>query len=314
MSSSALLIVQRKGLGALACAIFFELKAAVYRSVLGRRFMRRRVRDFEMLIDLEDAGISRTLLLFGQREEEHVVMLRYVLRPGMTVFDVGANIGYYVLIEHGLLGSSGHIVAIEPSPQNVDLLRRNVALNGVANITIIEMGVSSRAGRQPFHLSYQSNLNTFHPIGSVVKHLDNRIIDVEIDAIPAIARRVGRKPDLIRMDVEGHEVEIITGILPAIEAGEMAPMFLFETHLTRYTPEHDFEAPLRALFRCGYRARYVASSSEGGTVKVAKRGYTGGEPIETDMIERVIFEDVREDDFIDLVCREGGVRCALLSK
>jgi FkbM family methyltransferase len=313
VNSNIFLILRRKGLGALLTAIYFHFKAALYRS-LGRRFMRRRVRDFEMMIDLKDPGISRTLLLFGRREEEHVIMLREVLRPGMTVFDVGANIGYYVLIERSLVGSTGHIVAIEPSPQNVELLRRNVGLNGSSNVTIIQMGVSSRAGRQPFHLSHQSNLNTFHPIGSVVKHLDNRVIDVDIDTVPAIADRVGRIPDLIRMDVEGHEVEIINGILPAIQGGQMAPMFLFETHLTRYTPDHDFEPPLRALFNCGYRVRCVASSSEAGTAMITERGYRGGDPIETDMIERVIFEDIGQNDLIDLVCRKGGVRAVLLSK
>ena len=314
MLTNVSLILRRKGAGALSTALFYRVKGAFSRHVLGQRFVRRRVRDFDMLVDLDDRGISRTLLLFGRREEEHMVMLRPVLQPGMTVFDIGANIGYYVLIERGLVGPRGHIVAVEPSPQNVALLRRNLALNGCDNVTVLEMGVSGRAGRQPFHLSHLSNLNTFHPEGSAALHLSDRVIDVEIDTVPAIARRAGRKPDLVRMDVEGHEIEVIEGLLPAIEAGEMAPMILFETHLSRYSPDHDMGAPLRALFDAGYRVRLAASSSEEGTERLAERGYCGGDPIETDMVHRVVFEDLRSEDAIDIVCRTGGIRAVLLSK
>jgi len=314
MIQNAALIVRRKGIGALAAAGLFDVKGMLCRHILGRRFIRRRVRDFDMMLDLEDRGISRTLLLFGRREEEHVAILRRVLHEGMTVFDIGANIGYYALIESSLVGAGGCVLAIEPSPDNVKLLNRNLALNGCGNVQVLEMAVSDRGGRQSLHLSHQSNLNTFHPTGSALPHLSDRSVDVETDTVPAIARRVGIKPDLIRMDVEGHEVEVLRGLLPAIEAGEMAPMILFETHLSRYSPDHDLAAPLRALFAAGYRVPYLASTSEVGTTKIRERGYREGERLESDLIERVVFENVGADDAIDLICRAGGVRAVLLSR
>ncbi|MBZ0146388.1 MAG: FkbM family methyltransferase, partial [Pseudorhodoplanes sp.] len=303
-----------KGALALASAILAAGWGSFCRHVLGQRFVRKRVRSFEMMIDLDDRGISRTLLLFGRREEEHMLILRRFLRSGMTVFDIGANIGYYVLIERDLIGEAGHIVAIEPSPSNVELLRRNLELNAVTNVTLLEMGVSNRAGQQTFHLSHQSNLNTFHPIGSVVPHLNERVIEVEIESVPGMVRRVGRVPDLIRMDVEGHEVEIIEGLLPAIEAGKMAPMILFETHLSRYTAEHDLEPTLRRLLALGYKVRMAASSSEIGTQRVESYGYRGEPPFETDLMSRAIFENIATEDAIELICKQGGLRAVLLAR
>jgi len=124
----------------------------------------------------------------------------------------------------------------------------------------------------------------------------------------------GNPPDLIRMDVEGHEVEVIDGLLPAVEAGEMAPMILFETHLSRYGADHDMAATLQRAFDLGYRVRLAASSSASGTERVRRRGYRGGEPIRTDDVERVIFEEIGEPDALDLICREGGLRTVLLAR
>ena len=56
-----------------------------------------------------------------------------------------------------------------------------------------------------------------------------------------------RKLDLIRMDVEGHEVEVLNGLLPAIK-NLLQPMIIFETHLSRYNKEHDFEKNFKKLF------------------------------------------------------------------
>jgi FkbM family methyltransferase len=314
MNSNILLILRRKGIVALAGAFFFAIKGSVMR-LFGRRFIQRRVHDFRMWLDLNDAGISRTLLLFGCREEEHAVILRRVLAPGMTVFDIGANIGYYVLIERGLVGPAGRIVGIEPSSQNVALLRRNLALNNAhKDVAVFEMAISDQSGKRDLYMSQQSNLNTFHPTGSAAGYLDGRRAEVEIDTVPGIARRTGLKPDLIRMDVEGHEVEVLRGLIPAIRSGEMAPMVLFETHLSRYAANHDMEQDLKDLFELEYHVKFAASTSSNGTARVESFGYRGEAPIETDLHERVVFENIRNEDAIELICRKGGIRAVLLAK
>jgi hypothetical protein len=115
------------------------------------------------------------------------------------------------------------------------------------------------------------------------------------------------------MDVEGHEIEVLSGLLPAIERGETSPMVIFETHLSRYTAEHAMEPVLRRLFAKGYRVALAGSSSQRGTGLIEAMGYKGSPPIRTDDVERVIFENIGNDNAIDLICRTGGIRTVLLS-
>lgn len=288
------------------------LRAKVHRRVLSRRFIQKRIHGSRVLLDLEDSGISRSLILFGTREVDHKIILERVLRPGMAVLDIGANIGYYVLMELRLIGPQGRLVAVEPSPENVALLRRNLALNGQGDVPVVEAAVSDRSGEKLFHLSLQSNLNTFHAEGSGAAHLSGESINVRTVTVPELVAEHGI-PDLVRMDVEGHEVEIIGGMLDAIQNEGMAPMILFETHLSRYSGTHDMGAVLHAIFKAGYSTRYLASSYQRGTRIISERGYRGSAPIATDGVKRVIFENISDDDAVDFICGVGGARTILLA-
>jgi FkbM family methyltransferase len=312
MLHSAYITLRDRGAGVLASAVWHLARGNLNQHVLGNRFVERQVHNYRMLIDLEDRGISRSLLLFGTREVDHKIILERVVKPGMTIFDIGANIGYYVLMELGLIGDDGRLVAIEPSPANVVLLNRNLTLNNYRDIPVIESAVSDEPGNKLFHLSHESNLNTFHDIGSGVDHLSGEQINVRTVTVPELATKYGA-PDLIRMDVEGHEVEVIGGMLDAIQNGAMAPMILFETHLSRYSDDHDMAAVLTALYAAGYTTRYLASSYQRGTAIIEERGYDGSDPIPTDGVERKIFENVADNDAIDFICNTGGARTVLLA-
>jgi FkbM family methyltransferase len=313
MLHSAYITLRDRGAGVLATAAWHLARGNLHQHVLGNRFVERQVHDYRMLLDLNDRGISRSLLLFGTREVDHKIILQRVVKPGMTIFDIGANIGYYVLMELGLIGDTGRLVAIEPSPANVVLLNRNLALNNYRDIPVIETAVSDQPGEKLFHLSRESNLNTFHDIGSGVDHLSGEQINVRTMTVPELATEYGA-PDLIRMDVEGHEVEVIAGMLDTIQDGAMAPMILFETHLSRYTDDHDMAAVLTALFASGYTTRYLASSYQRGTAIIEERGYHGSDPIPTDGVERVIFENIADQDAINFICNDGGARTVLLAQ
>ncbi len=163
--SNALQSLRSRGLATTLHAALQVLRGAVHHG-LGRRFLELPIYSYRMLIDLEDRGISRTLLLFGEREIEHKIMLERMLRPGMTVLDIGANIGYYALMELALIGPGGLLIAVEPSPSNVALLRRNLALNNWNSIEIHQVAMSDRQGERAFFLSEMSNLNTFHDTGT----------------------------------------------------------------------------------------------------------------------------------------------------
>lgn len=309
MLRSAARIVRHKGIGVLFSASANLGRAAVARSFLGKRFIRKQVYDYKMWLDTHDPGISRTLILFGERELEHRWLMEQLVRPGMTVFDIGANIGYYVLMEHRLLKGTGRIVALEPSPQNAALLHRNLELNGTTNVTFLPAACSDVVGQRDFFIAAESNLNSFHPDSARVF---TNTVRVETTTLPQLAAKFGA-PNLLRMDVEGHEVEILNAMMPEVASGRMRPVVIFEVHRRRYSPEHDFEKTLRGLFALGYRVTIVGSSMEEGTERIRALGYRPGRSFRTDFMTRTIFRDIKDEDAVSLICRTGGVRTVVLS-
>ena len=154
--------VRDRGFGALVSASIGVLRSFFNQNLLGQRYIKRKIYDYVMWLDLEDRGISRSLLLFGKRELDHKLILEHALRPGMSVLDIGANIGYYTLMMLRLIGPNGTLIAVEPSPSNVSLLKRNLSLNGHSDIEVHQKAVSEISGVRDFFLSEMSNLNTFH--------------------------------------------------------------------------------------------------------------------------------------------------------
>lgn len=306
-------IIKYCGLSGFFVALYYRVLIMLNAKSQAKHYIKKRIYDYEMYLDVQDPGISRTLLLFGKRELEHRIMLHKILKSGMTVLDIGANIGYYTIMESKLVGENGKVIAAEPSLTNISLLTRNLELNRCQNVEIFQVAISNVNDECEFFMANSSNLNTFHNTGSGIHDLTGETITVKTMTVVDVMKNIG-KPDLIRMDVEGHEVEVISGMLPAIQKGELAPMIIFETHITRYNKNHDMEVVLRELFDCGYRVQYLASNAESGTERLHKKGYKGSSPIKTDFVHRVIFENIKSEDAIELICYLGGVRTVLLSK
>ena len=305
-------IINERGVLVLFKAIFNLCHASFIKYIMRNKYICKRIFNYKMYLDLNDPGISRSLILFGEREIDHKIILEKVLKPSMTVFDIGANIGYYALMELELIGPSGKLLAIEPSPDNVELLNRNLILNDFNDVNVVNGAVSDTSATREFFLSDFSNLNTFHNIGTGVKHLSGKKITVKTFTVPNLARKFG-KPDLIRMDVEGHEVEVLNGMIESIKNNEINPMIIFETHLTRYNKDHDMESTLKSLFTYGYRTKFLASSSERKTNIINKMEYKKSDPIKTDGVIRRIYEDINDDDAIELICHKGGARTIFLT-
>ena len=83
----------------------------------------------------------------GQYERETVDALHRFCRPGMTVFDIGANAGYLTLVMAKLVGVSGHVHAFEPIPQNSEYLLETLRINGLRNVTVHQVAISDQRGK-----------------------------------------------------------------------------------------------------------------------------------------------------------------------
>ena len=307
---SFILTINQRGLNTALLATYKDIVGFFY-ILFKKRFIKTQIYNYKMLIDLKDKGISRALWLFGNRELEHKYMLEKIVKPGMNILDIGANIGYYPLMELSLIGNKGKLIAIEPSKSNIDLLKKNLLLNGFNNVEIHEGAISDDNATKEIFLSTKSNLNTFHNIGTGIDHLSGETAIVKTFTIAKILN--GRKINLIRMDVEGHEVEILNGLISNITELKKLPMIIFETHLSRYNDKHNFQKTLKNIFKIGYRVNLVGSSSDSGSKIIQTYGYKSIKTIKSDGYVRKIFKNIKDHDAIELICEKGGIRTVLLS-
>src|ERR1035441_6724268 len=87
-------------------------------------------------------------VLHDQYEPETKALLGSLIRPGMTVFDIGAHVGHYTLLAARIVGPTGRVYAFEPEPENFALLKRNVELNGYKNVTCVPKEIGRASCRE----------------------------------------------------------------------------------------------------------------------------------------------------------------------
>src|SRR3989344_4906353 len=121
ISAEAIINLPLRVLKFLAFQYFYRLRNLRY-SILKSRtkngIFTRNVQGSRMQLHLDDEGISADLALDGVREPMSTKTVKEEVKHGYTVIEIGANIGYYALMESGLVGNRGRIYAIEPSPNN----------------------------------------------------------------------------------------------------------------------------------------------------------------------------------------------------
>ena len=135
------------------------------------------------------------------------------LRAGAVVYDVGANVGFYTLLAARAVGRAGHVVAFEPHPENLRALERNIALNALTNVTVVAAAVTSARGRGRLSAGNRALASLGADRGIEVKIL---ALDDYVASHPELA------PDVVKLDVEGHELEAIAGFGRGL--GEVAPL------------------------------------------------------------------------------------------
>ncbi len=280
---------------------------SIQKNIMLQRYIIRKIHNYEMVLDLYDLGLSRVLAFFGARELDHKLILERELKEGMTVLDLGANIGYYAIMESKLIGDSGFIYALEPHPSNVALLKTNIQLNKLTeSIDVYQMGGSNKNGTETLHISAESNLHSF------LKDKNSSDETVDVPMVTIHEFRKGRKNiDFIRMDIEGYEVEVFEGLLPALDDKDFRPSILFETHRSKYTEEHTIKKSLKFMFEKGYQVKIIASN-EGPDNKFSEYGYKADITFPTDGKVRGLYYNISNEDAVKFICDIGGVRAAFL--
>lgn len=154
--------------------------------------------------------------LLGTDEPHLQKAIRQYVSAGDTAYDIGANIGYVSLSLAKRVGPRGHVIAFEPIPQNIAAFRKNIAINGIDNVRLLEYAASDHAGEALIRLA--ENPST----ASLVWHRnDSSATEISIHAV-SIDELVDSgdltHPKFVKIDVEGAEGFVLQGMRRTIAA------------------------------------------------------------------------------------------------
>lgn len=153
--------------------------------------------------------VQRHIFLQGQFDEITRRLMHAVCRRGDCVLDVGANVGYFTMVAARAVGPVGAVHAFEASPVIAPLLRRNLRLNRMRQVTVHELAVSDRHGRLTFHTSTpdQRGRSSIRDLGDASAHtaeVPTLPLDAMLDDLPPVR--------LVKMDIEGAEPLALAGM------------------------------------------------------------------------------------------------------
>jgi methyltransferase, FkbM family len=150
--------------------------------------------------------------MFGHTYESAVAsFLRQNVRPGDVCFDIGANVGVYVLQLGRWTSETGKVVAFEPNPAARRVLERHVTLNGLAQrVTTVDCAIADTPGDR---LLYSVGENGMARLESPSAQLASSAtgLPVSVTSLDAFVSRTGLEPRWIVMDIEGFEVQALLG-------------------------------------------------------------------------------------------------------
>lgn len=180
---------------------------------------------------LIDDSVGWTCFLRGRWDPRVEACLRALLRPGEAAIDVGAHAGYFTAVMAQCVGPAGRVWSFEPVRETFELLELCVALNGLHGVSARNCGLGAADGWAeitfpPAH----SGLATLHPeqVAGDVERIELRALD----GLVAVGE-VEPSPALIKIDVEGHELEVLRGARETIARARPAIVFEYNERTAR---------------------------------------------------------------------------------
>ena len=161
-----------------------------------------------LALNQNDAIVSGNLAL-GCYETFNLEFFQALVRPGMRVLDIGANIGVYSAIAASRAGASGRVIAVEPSDANCAFIRRTKELNNFAQLTVLTRAAAERSGPGKLFLNEENKADhrTFDADGS------RSAVAVEFVTVDDLVSELGlERVDVMKIDVQGSEAAVLAGM------------------------------------------------------------------------------------------------------
>lgn len=176
-------------------------------------------------LDLRD--LIQRQIFFDLYDREDLRLLRRLVGEGDVVFDVGGNIGFYTVALARRVGPRGRVHVFEPIPENLEGIRRNVRLNGLDDVVVVNaVAVADRETELELYVP-ESRDNTGWASIVPSETRQQRLV-VRAIALDHYVREEGlERVALIKMDIEGAELQALQGMTDLL-GGATAPLLYLE--------------------------------------------------------------------------------------
>ncbi len=169
----------------------------------------------DISIELSSDSVLAEPLFVGRFEEDESEFLRSIAESGMKVIDVGANVGIYTVLLGKAIRPFGHIWSFEPYQPVASYLKRNIEMNELDNVTVIEKAVAEKEGVLDFHI-FSDGDDVYNSLGAAERPEEQlyavRKIPVSVTTLDTVADETGiEKIDILKIDVEGAEEWVLKG-------------------------------------------------------------------------------------------------------
>ncbi|MFM7128157.1 MAG: FkbM family methyltransferase [bacterium] len=214
---------------------------------------------FQVRCDLLD-HVQRHIYFLGAYEPVESYIFSLMLKPGLTVMDIGANIGQYSLLASKAVGETGQVFAFEPVPKNYNRLTNHISVNHIHNIKSNRMAVWNENGTVNLGLHQPEDLEQNAGSFAIGGQLGN-VTAPAIVLDDFIKSNEIRRLDLIKMDIEGAEGFALKGMMQSL--ARFKPAILMEvnreacSHMN-YNPQTFWDLLVRDL---GYTAWAIGNDS-----------------------------------------------------
>lgn len=174
---------------------------------------------------VQDQHISRRIREQGIWEPYETSLLLKLLGPGGVMVDVGANIGYFTVLAASVVGAEGAVFAFEPDADNFRLLQENLRLNNcLHNVTAVEAGLAACSGAGQLFLS-EDNAGDHQVFATAAQR---RCLPISLlNGSNWFAGKIARI-DMLKVDVQGAEYDVMTGLMPLLRSLPRVPRILLE--------------------------------------------------------------------------------------
>ena len=206
-------------------------------------------------------------LIYNGFEQMETRFVERLLRPGMTVVDVGAHHGLYTLLASKRVGRKGRVIAFEPSPRECRRLKKHLRWNRCSNVHLMPCAVGDEPGETDFYLveGSQDWCNSLRPPAVDVPTYRVRVSVLRLD--DALEELDVSKVDFIKLDVEGAELSVLYGVMRVLLRGSR-PAILAEVQDIRTQPwGYTAREIIQFMIRMDYR--WFAIAAKGALLPIS---------------------------------------------